>query len=291
MGGTYSLFELFGNMVPVIKGILTVIVALIVSSTIMGFIRKILLKRHGHTKHHISNVKLFTRAINYLILILVIIVVVSYYSGSWESIGIIIGLMSAALGFALQKPITGVAAWIMIIFKRPFEIGDRIVIGDYKGDVKDIGITHIYLDEIGGTVQSEENSGRTVIIPNHYMFDHDIINYTLQNDYVLDEVITMVTYESDLELAKKITLKAARRLTKDFRKIMGMDPYVRTFFDDSGIKVYVRYYVPVKHRQEIASNITQYIFADINKVRTVEIAYPHTEIVFKDKKLFKRKKQ
>jgi len=290
MGGTYSLFELFGNMVPTIKGVLTVIIALIISSTVMGFIRTVLLKRHGHTKHHISNVKLFTRAINYLILILVIIVVVSYYSGSWESIGIIIGLMSAALGFALQKPITGVAAWIMIIFKRPFEIGDRIVVGDYKGDVKDIGITHIYLDEIGGTVQSEENSGRTVIVPNHYMFDHDIINYTLQNDYVLDEVVTMVTYESNLELTKKIVLKAAKRLTKDFRKVMSMDPYVRTFFEDSGIKVYVRYYVPARRRQETASEITQYIFADIKKIRNVEIAYPHTEIVFKDKKLFKKKR-
>jgi len=289
MGVIESLIELFGSMMPTIKGIVIVVLFLLVTSTFLGFIRKFLLRKHGHSKHQISNIKLFTRAVNYLLLIIIVIVVVSYYSGSWESIGIIIGLMSAAMGFALQKPITGIAAWIMIIFRRPFEIGDRVIVGDFKGDVKDISLSHVYLDEIGGTVQSEENSGRTVIIPNHYLFDHQIINYTLQNDYVLDEVVTSVTYESNLELAKKIILKAAKQKTKDFRKVMGTDPYLRAFFDSSCINIYVRYYVPAKMRQETASNITQRIFSEIKKLRSVEIAYPHTEIVFKDKKLFKKK--
>ncbi len=38
----------------------------------------------------------------------------------------------------------------MVIIKRPFEIGDRIIIGDVRGDVIDLTLTHIYISEIGG---------------------------------------------------------------------------------------------------------------------------------------------
>jgi small-conductance mechanosensitive channel len=204
-------------------------------------------------------------------------------------------LLSAALGFALQRPITNVAAWIMIIFKRPFEIGDRIIItmSDEKirGDVKDITLSHIYLEESGGTVQSDDNSGRIIIVPNHFLFEYSVINYTLQHDFILDEVITTVTYDSDLDLANKICLQAAKKVTKEFKKEVPKNQFIRNFFEPSGVNVHARYYVPARRRQEISSQITYEIFKAINKEKKVEIAYPHTEIVFKDKKLFHRRKK
>ncbi len=290
MNPLYEWYATFQQTMPIVRVTLIALFLFLLSSTLLGFIRKIMLKKTGKKKHAVSSIKLFTRAINYFIFVVIIISAFISIAGSWQGLGVMIGLLSAALGFALQRPITGIAAWIMIIFKRPFEIGDRVIIGDKKGDVKDITLAHVYLEEIGGTIESEENSGRTVIIPNHYLFEYSIINYTLQNDYVLDEVVTTVTYESDLDLACKIILKVTRRLTKDFRKVMGMDPYVRTFFRDSGIDIYVRYYTPARERQKVASEITQSLFRDIKKTKRVEIAYPHTEIVFKDKKIFKKKR-
>ncbi len=76
--------------------------------------------------------------------------------GSFAGLGIFAGLFSAAMGWALQRPITRAVAWLMIVTRGLVRIGDRILVGQVKGDVKDITLTHIYMEEIGGTIHSEE---------------------------------------------------------------------------------------------------------------------------------------
>ncbi|MBU4201949.1 MAG: mechanosensitive ion channel family protein, partial [Candidatus Altiarchaeota archaeon] len=206
------------------------------------------------------------------------------YVGSWEGLGIGIGLLSASLGFALQRPITGIAAWVMLIVNKPFIIGDRIIIGTTRGDVVNITLSHVYLMEIGGIVTGEETSGRIIMIPNSVLFEQNIINYTSQDDYILDQVVVAITYESNLDGAMKITLDSARKHTKEFIEATGKKPYVRTFFQSSGIDVHVRYTSPATRLQEFSSAITKEIYDRIMKADDVEIAYPHTEVVLRKKK-------
>jgi small-conductance mechanosensitive channel len=144
-------------------------------------------------------------------------------------------------------------------------------------------LTHIYLQEVGGLVAGEENSGRIIMVPNSTLFEQNIINYTQQNEYVLDQVVTLVTYESNLDRAMQISLDSAKKYVKEFVKATKQEPYVRTFFQPSGINVHVRYYAPAKRVQEFSSLITKEIFDRIRQVKDVRIAYPHTEVVFKNK--------
>ncbi len=119
------------------------------------------------------------------------------------------------LGWSLQAPVTGLAAWLMIILKRPFKIGDRVIIAGIIGDVMDVTLTHIVLNQVGGTVGGEERSGRAVLIPNAIMFGQVIMNYTFQQDYILDEVPVRITFESDWEEAERILIEAAKKITGD----------------------------------------------------------------------------
>ncbi|MBT6734776.1 mechanosensitive ion channel, partial [Candidatus Woesearchaeota archaeon] len=167
--------------------IVLVITIFIVFNVIIKFLKKKLLKK-AKKKKQISNIKIFTRILQIVFSSLVLLIVFFSYTGSWTGLGVVAGLLTAALGFALQRPITGIAAWIMVVLKRPFEIGDRIVIGDVKGVVYDISLTHVFVDEIGGEIESDQRSGRNIMIPNHLLFEHNIINYTLTNDYIMGEV-------------------------------------------------------------------------------------------------------
>lgn len=266
---------------PILRTILIVILSLILFSLMVNFIKKALLKK-VRTKKQRSNVKIFSRIINYIFFIAVILIAISSYTNSWSGFGLAVGLASAALGWALQKPITGIAAWIMIVTKRPFEIGDRIIIGGVRGDVVDISLTHIYLGEVGGIASSEENSGRVIMVPNSIMFEQNIINYTLQDDYILDEVVLQITYESDLDKAKKICTSSAKEILKQFEKLKS-EPYIRTYFQANGINVHVRYFTPADKKQEVSSLITQEIFKQVKKTKGIKFAYPHTEIIW-DKK-------
>jgi len=277
-----ELLKDFQNLIPIVKTGIIVILLIVVFTIVTAFIKVLLLKK-VKTKKHKSSVQIFTRVLNFTFLIVVVIFAISSYANSWAGLGLGLGLFSAALGWALQKPITGIAAWIMVVVKRPFEIGDRIIIGAVRGDVVDISLTHIYLNEIGGLVGGEENSGRIILVPNSTLFEQNIINYTSQDEYTLDQVVVLVTYESDLGEAIKIAQDSAKKELREIIEKTRREPYVRTYFQASGIEVRVRYFAPAIRLQEFSSNITQEIFKRILKQSKVEIAYPHTEVLLRNK--------
>ena len=179
-----ELLSQLSSTLPILKTLGIAVLILIVFKIIIKIIKRSLLK-HAHTKKQRSNAEIFSNILNYVLIAFLLLFIFFSYSGSWTGLGLGVGLLSAALGWALQRPITGLAAWIMVITKQPFDIGDRIIIGSVRGDVVDITLTHIYLEEIGGIVAGEERSGRTIMIPNAILFDQNITNYMLEGDYTL----------------------------------------------------------------------------------------------------------
>jgi len=278
-----EIVQTFWSSWPFIRTIVTVIAAIVIFNITVSLIKKALLKK-AKSKRQISNIKIFSKVLTLIFAVVIGLLAIFSYAGSWSGLGLSLGLFSAALGWALQKPITGIAAWIMIVIRRPFEIGDRVIIGSVRGDVVNISLTHIYLKEIGGIVAGEENSGRIVLVPNAILFEQNIINYTLDNDYILGEVIATVTYESDLDEAIKIAEKAAEKVTKEIVEKFNRKPYTRTYFQASGINVNLRFLTESRRLQETTSDVTQEFFKQIKASKNVHIAYPHTEIVYKGKK-------
>jgi small-conductance mechanosensitive channel len=287
-----SFFEALESLgieaVPLVRTVLVVIVLFIIFSFTLGFIKRALMKRARNKKQK-TNIENFSRLFKITVLIILVIVAAFSYVGSFTGLGIAAGLATAALGWALQRPITGIAAWIMVVVKRPFNIGDRIIIGDVKGDVKDITLTHIVLDEVGGLVDSEVISGRVIMVPNYQLYEQNIINYTQQHDYIIAESIVQVTYESNLDKAIRISYDAAMKYTKEASEKLKQEPMIRISMAGSGIDIKARFYGEAYGIRKITSNITKEIYDRIKKEKDVEIAYPHTEILFKDKKLFKGK--
>ncbi len=266
-------------------------IALVISIFVTYFIyfivsrltRKVLMHKAKNRKEK-ATVVVFISMIKYIFIIFGFLAAISSLTGSLTGLSVSAGLFTAAIGWALQRPITGFAAWIMILVRKPFQIGDRILVGDTKGDVSEISLTHIYLNEVGGTIASEEASGRVILIPNSILFEQKIINYTMQDEYILDEVITLVTYESNLEKAKKICLDAANKFfDNELKKKKEGMPFIRVFQQDSGIHVKVRYKVMTSKRIETLSNIHNEIINNIAKTKDVNIAYPHMHLIKNDK--------
>jgi len=203
-------------------------------------------------------------------------------SGSLATLGISAAFLGMVLGWSLQAPVTGLAAWLMIILKRPFKIGDRVIIAGITGDVTNITLTHVYLNQVGGTISGEEKSGRGVLIPNAILFQQIIHNYTLSTRYLLDEVTITITFESDISKTETILLNAARAITHEIIEKTGMEPFMHTEIVDSGIKLRLRYKAFATERQKTMSDISRLIITEFNKEDTVHFAYPHTEIVYRE---------
>ncbi len=212
-----------------------------------------------------------------------IILIAVSFSGSIAGVGISAAFLGMILGWSLQAPVTGIAAWLMIILKRPFKIGDRVIINGITGDVTDINLTHILLNQVGGTIGGEEKSGRGVLIPNATLFSQVIYNYTVEAKYLLDEVPVQVTFESDIDEAERICTEAARTVTKEIIEETGVEPFIRMEFTDWGLRIRVRFKTIATDRQRITSEITRHILEEFKKNPKVEFRYPLQEIRYRPK--------
>ncbi len=250
---------------------------ILVLSLLLSALKKFLSTR-TRSRRQQSNVNLFIRLIKYGIFLALFLSISIHYSTSFKDFSLVLGALTAALGFALQKPISSVAAWVMLIIKRPFDIGDRITIDGVKGNVIDISITHIHLEEVG-RYGGEEVSGRIVIIPNSILFEKSITNYSSTSDYILGQVILTVSYESNVDKAILIAIDSSKKYTYEYSKIIGKDPHTRISFSNNGMEIHVRYYVPFDRAQEVATNITKEIYEQIRLTEDIEISYTHTKVI------------
>jgi len=254
-----------------------VVISLIIIRRILTKLMESYVRRRAFKE---ENVAQFMMTWKYIWTAIISIFGVIALSGSMKAVGISAGFMGMVLGWSLQAPVTGIAAWLMIILKRPFKVGDRVVIAGIIGDVMDVTLTHIILNQVGGTVGGEERSGRAVLIPNAIMFGQVIMNYTLQQDYILDEVPVRVTFESDWAEAERILVDAAQEVTKDVIEKLGEGPFIRAELFDAGVLMRLRYKVEPPRRQEVSTNIVRIIFQKFEETPRVEFCYPRSEITY-----------
>jgi small-conductance mechanosensitive channel len=254
-----------------------IIIILVLVYKIITMIFKRILYSFTKTKKERSNTIVFFHLWRYVYIAFSILILMFATTGSFEGLGYSTALLSAAIGWALQRPITGIAGWFMIVVSKPFRIGDRISIGALKGDVINITLTHIYIGEIGGTIGGDERSGRTILVPNSVLFESNIINYTHTDDFIMDEVSVVITHKSNLEKAKKMWMEAAVNATKKFGE-KSASLTTRTFFHEDGMTLIVRYKTHTEEREKVKSDIVQGIYEAVKRSKDVEFAYHHSVV-------------
>ena len=145
------------------------------------------------------------RVLNLVVFLLIVFSTISVFFVGWYGAAVSLGLLSLLLGFALQAPITSFFAWIYILARSPYRVGDRIRIGDSAGDVIDVGYLDTTLWEIGGEyLSSDHPSGRIIRFPNSTVFTSAVFNYSWPLfPYIWNEITVQVAYQSDLEFVAK----------------------------------------------------------------------------------------
>jgi small-conductance mechanosensitive channel len=130
------------------------------------------------------------------------------------------GLITAGLAFALQKVITAIAGYIVILRGKTFNVGDRIVMGGVRGDVIALDFTQTTIMEMGQPppvqkdepamwVRSRQYTGRVVTVSNARIFDEPVFNYTREFPFLWEELQVPVPYGVDWSKAERILLDAA----------------------------------------------------------------------------------
>lgn len=157
------------------------------------------------------------RVIRFLAIAFSLIVAGSFLFQNLYAAAVSFGLISLILGFALQQPITSFIAWVYLIFRRTYLVGDRIQINDMRGDVVSINYLDTSMLECRGDyLGNDRRSGRIIRFPNSMVLREKVINYSgPQIPFIWDETALQVAYTSDLPFVEKCLTEAANR---DFRE-------------------------------------------------------------------------
>jgi small-conductance mechanosensitive channel len=206
------------------------------------------------------------------------------------SLATVIGLISAGLAIALRDVVANFAGWVFILVRRPFELGDRIQVGSYAGDVVDIRLFQFSLLEIGNWVDADQATGRLLHVPNGKVLTEVTANYGKGFKYIWNEVPVLVTFETNWEKAKQIltevaerhgthlTEEAQRRVREAAKKFMifyrKLTPIVYTKVAESGVRLTLRYLCEPRTRRQTEQEIWEEILREFAKHDDIDFAYP-----------------
>ena len=221
---------------------------------------------------------------------LIVFIVGSIWFQGFHSLSTYLGLVSAGIAIALQTPLVNLAGWFFIMWRRPFQVGDRIEVGDVRGDVIDQRIFMFSLMEIGKRIDAEQSTGRVLHVPNGKIFSEPLANYTDGFQYIWNEIPVLVTFESDWEKAKEILTKVITNRSEEFsanaeeqmKKVAGrmmiylnnFTPIVYTSVKDSGILLTIRYLCNPRRRRGSEQDIWEDILRAFGECENIDFAYP-----------------
>ncbi len=209
---------------------------------------------------------------------------------AFQSLATFLGLLTAGLAISLKDIITDIAGWIFIVWRRPFEVGDRIEVGNHAGDVIDIRLFQFSLLEIKNWVDADQSTGRIINIPNSKVLTDVLANYSKGFQYIWNEIPVLITFESNWRKAKMIlqqignkhaehlTPHAQQRLKEASRKFMifyrNLTPTVYTSVKESGVMLTIRYLCEPRRRRASEQAIWEDVLVAFNSTVGIDFAYP-----------------
>ncbi|MDZ7701725.1 MAG: mechanosensitive ion channel family protein [Halobacteriales archaeon] len=179
------------------------------------------------------------------------------------------GFLGIVVGLAARQTLGSLIAGFVLMFARPFEIGDWVAIGDQEGIVTEISIVNTRIQTF---------DGEYAMLPNDFVGSSQIINRTRKGRLRL-HVSVGVDYDTDLELARE-TAKAA---VTDVEEVLTVPQpgIVLTGFDDSAITLDCRFWIDkpsARRRWRAKTAVVQSIKSAFDEAG-IKIPFPQRELM------------
>ena len=248
------------------------------------------------------------QAVNIAIAVLLILGVLSVWFDDPTRLTTALGLVTAGLAFALQRVVTAIAGYVIILRGDTFNLGDRIVMSGVRGDVIALSFMQTTILEMGEPasvtsasspssstwIHSRQYTGRVVTVSNAKVFDEPVFNYTRDFPYLWEEMSLPIRYGSDVDVAEKILLAAAAKHTGPIVQLgaddaaelqrryqllaAGIEPRVYLRLTTSWLEVTVRFLTRTHGVRELKSAMSRDILKEF-EAAGVQIATTTYELV------------
>jgi len=232
-----------------------------------------------------SLTRAFIRGIRAGVFVLAFLAILRIFGFGLGDIVLQVTVLTAIVGVILAPIVGSVISGIFLLADQPYEIGDMVELADtgQRGFVEDITLRYTKIFTLDNTF---------LVIPNGTIRERDVINYSAEDTRVRESIEVVVTYEGDLETARDRFVQATRSVDG----VIGGGPDIRVGaarypaspvchvaeFGDHGINVTLRYWIEEPYKMQAKRSQIQTAIWDAIEDLDVEIAYPHSHMVFDD---------
>jgi len=245
--------------------IISAAVVLVVGIWAAKFIKKLvvtLMEKKGIEPMLIS----FASSITYVALIaFVIIAALGQLGVQTTSFIAIIGAAGLAIGLSLQASLSNFASGVMIIFFRPFKVGDFVEAGGVSGVVEGIQIF---------STRMRTGDNKAIIVPNSSITGSNITNYSAKDTRRVDLVFG-IGYDDDINQAKNVLadiVKKEKRILKDPEPLIAVSELA-----DSSVNFIVRPWVKTEDYSGVYYALTEAVKLRFDK-EDISIPYPQQDV-------------
>jgi len=225
------------------------------------------------------------RVLHLVVAVLIALIAASIIFVNWYAALTALGIGSIIIGLAVQQPMKSFIAWIYIVVRQPYRVGDRIKIDDATGDVIDVGYLDTTLWEFGGQyISGDHPSGRLIKFPNEKVLDELVYNYSWPLfPYIWNEIKFHVAYNSDLEFISSTMQKITQEELGEemmkgvnvFRDLLARTPVdelevreqPRVIFrvsENTWLEAIVRYVVSPREAGRVKTRLIKKLLAALN---------------------------
>lgn len=207
----------------------------------------------------------------YAILFLGFIIVFQIVGFNLGTFGLLAGALSVGIGFGLQNIAQNFIAGFIILFERPIKVGDRIEVGEIRGDVVAISLR---------STKILTNDNISVIVPNSEFINDKVINWSYNERRIRFKFPISVSYNEDPNKVKDIVLGVARKHEGVLK-----NPEPQLWFDNYGdssldflLVVWSSNYI---QRPPVLKSALYYEIFEAFAKEGIEIPFPQRDLNFK----------
>ncbi len=175
------------------------------------------------------------RGVRTLLYLLAALIVAGSLGIDVTSLIAMVSVLGLAVSLAVQDVLSNVAGGMVLLFTKPFSLGDYVDTGDGEGEVEEITLTHTKLDTF---------SGQRVMLPNSRLVAGKIVNYSVRGVRRADLTVC-ASYDDSAQAVRAACLRAVSQ-TENILP----DPapaVVVTAYGESAIEYHVRFWTRTEH--------------------------------------------
>jgi potassium efflux system protein len=211
----------------------------------------------------------FTTLCRYTITAIGILLAVNTIGFRWSSVQWLVAALGVGLGFGLQEVVANFICGLIVLFERPFRVGDTVTIGEVNGTVSRIRIR-------ATTIIDWDR--KELIVPNKEFITGQLINWSLSDPVTRFKIKVGIAYGSDTELAEKLLVNVLNE-----NPMVLKDPKPSAYFlgfGDNSLEFELRLFINnIDHRLLVQHELHKAIDREFREAGIV-ISFPQRDVHF-----------